>query len=218
METETPTKENMPSEETIQTATKLLESISKLKNTSKIEYNYAKPLRISYRDGSYADIERNGVLLRTVPFVWLTDTESRQSWAFFWADQFYGTLRKQSWLPWRRVKRQTVIIPFNKGEHWTKPLIGGGFKARFDENAQAQIPYEANFTKEQLDEFIKEGQHISQNLLLYRQLQTYLRPKTNWNFVALLVVAVIVIVGIWFFLTHPHFLASLGNMIGIKHG
>ena len=204
-----------PSPETINAANAGLTEIKKLKQSDKISYNYAKSIKLNYKDGSYADIERNGVVLRTVPFVWKTDVESNQSWAFFWADQFYGTLRKQSTLPWRRVKRRTVIIPFNKGEHWTEPLIGGGFKARFDENAQAQIPVKADFDEAQLNEFIKEGQHISQNLLLYRQLQSYLKPKANWTFIAILVIAIVIIaVGAWLFLTHPHFLSSLGGMVG----
>ena len=204
-----------PSPATINIAEEGLKEIKKLKQVGEIRYNYNKPLKLNFRDGSYADIERNGVVLRTVPFVWQTDVESNQSWAFFWADQFYGTLRKQSTLPWRRVKRRTVIIPFNKGEHWTEPLIGGGFKARFDENAQAQIPVKADFDKAQLGEFIKEGQHISQNLLLYRQLQSYLKPKANWTFIAVLFVAIVLIaIGAWLFLTHPHFLSSLGGMFG----
>ena len=181
-----------------------------------ISYNKAKPRKLLYYEGSYADVERNGVILRTIPFVWQTDIESNQSWAFCWADQFYGTLRKQPLWPWRRVKRATVILPFNKGGEWTDPLLGGGFKAKFDENAQTQVPVRANYTKEQLDAFIEEGHHVSQNLLLYRQLQQYLKPKANWNFIVIIVVLILVVVGIWFFATHQQILSQIGGSLGLK--
>lgn len=68
------------------------------------------------------------------------------------------------------MKRATVILPFNKGGEWTDPLLGGGFKAKFDENAQTQVPVRANYTKEQFDSPNTSIAHFNRDItLIYNQ-------------------------------------------------
>ena len=180
-------------------------------DNGKVEYNSKKPLKIEYTANSYADIVRDGVVLRTVPFLWQVDSETNQGWALFWADEFYGQLRKQSIWPWRRVKRQTIITGFRKGAEWTDNTIGAGFKAKFEENAATQVPVRANYTKAELIEFVNESQFTSQIFLLKMHLEKYLKPKTNWGFVILIAAIIgIAVIAIYLYM-------NPGIILGIEH-
>lgn len=188
------------------------------RDASHIEYNFASPQKLSYAHGSYSDIVRDGIVLRTVPFLWQVDTETNQGWAFFWADQFYGQLRRQPIWPWRRVKRQTVITGFRKGGVWTDNTIGAGFKAKFEENAATQVPVKANYSKAELQEFIEESQFTSQIFLLKMHLEKYIKPKMNWGFIAIIIIIVLVAAAAVYLYLNPNILGGMAHMLGLNAG
>jgi hypothetical protein len=177
------------------------------KTAKKLEYNGAIQ-KMEYQGGSYADLYRGNTRIRTIPFVWQQDTETRNSWAVFSFNDFYN--QKPSIWPWRRLKYQIVIIPVDKGMDACDLITGGHTMAKFDIDSLSQMNIHINYNKELLEKLAKQQRLVSANLQLYRDLNKYTNPKTNWYFIiGILIVAAFAILGYWYITSHPQFLQGI---------
>ena len=187
-----------------------------LKGTVKLDtvkygnVNTAK--QIIFTKGNMADIFRGNTLMRTAPFIMKTDIESKHSWAEFESHAFYGKNPPPWYLPWERAKIKLVLVGINKNSEYCDKLNGEGYKIKVDENAIAQLPMYARYTKEQLDDLMEDGRHNSQVHILWRKITNLEKDKNNWMFIGIIIVIILVIVGIaGFLILFPNAFAGIGT-------
>ena len=162
---------------------------------------------IEMNRGSWAIIYKGATPLRTVPFVWQQDAETRQPWAVFDRKVFYG----QS-IPKIRFKIQLLLIPIDKSPNMCNYLING-YYMKFDEATEMQIPLEKADTPEAQKKRVEEKTFVSQNLMLARMLQNLQKPKTNWTLIIVIAIVIILVVGgIIYYMSNPNMFAGLTHL------
>lgn len=199
--------------------TKQLDAVEKAMNPKTANtVDYSNPIlqKLEFVGGNYAHIYKEDTELRVVPFVWQQDVETRNTWSVFSRDAFYGT--KPSSVPWRRLKTQMLIIPFDKSGDSCN-MTPRGYAAKFDEASISQLSMNYRETQDSRRDRVDDLRFLSANLQLYRVLTKYNNPK--WNI--FLIVAIIAIIGIIGFVAfylskHPNALSGIlhfGAMIWV---
>lgn len=156
--------------------------------SSSITSNDKAGKHYEYREGNYALIFRGDTFMRSAPFIAKTDLESRQSWAQFDSYKFFGKGRPM-W-PWEWPTTKIVFMGLNKTEDYSAKINGGGYLIRVDETAMTQVPLYVRLTKEALQTLILTNKMTAQDLLVWRMLNKYEKPRTNWIFYIIIVAAV----------------------------
>jgi flagellin-like hook-associated protein FlgL len=193
--------------------TNLKISAKQIPRTSQLDLANPNRARMEMAGGNYGFIYKNDMLLRVVPFIWQQDIETRNTWAIFKAHEFYGL--KQSTYPWRRLKTQVLVIPFDKSSD-SCDLTPRGYGAKFDEASISQLSMHWKETAATRRERVDDLRFLSQNLQLYRDLQKYTQAKWNMFLIIMAIVIIIIAVaGIYIWKTNPHFLNNLFGSFGI---
>lgn len=170
---------------------------------------------IEFNSGvSYAIIKEGEIDTRIVPFMWQQNLETRNTWAVFRFSQFYN--RPESILPWRKIKYPILLIPMNKmsGKSGFTDPIPRGILAKFQAETLQQLQISRIYTDAEKAQMEQAGQMISANLQLYRDLTDLEKPHYNIRFIIfILLIVAAIIIGYWFFTTHPQILSGLGNAV-----
>ena len=187
---------------------KTLSAAQTLGRNSKIEYGESTPSIIEYKAGSWMDVYKEDLLVRTIPFIWQQDKETKQNWAICLEQQFYG--RKMGFM---QLSYPLLIVGFDKSRKYSD-YYGRGFKIAVDEVSQLQVPLHEMDSDEKLKTRLEDNAFNSQNMALYRELIIHAKKKWNWTLIIILIlVAIIIGVAVYYLHAHPQFLTNLAKSI-----
>ena len=176
-----------------------------------IEYADTPPTKVEFKRGSWADVYKEDLLVRMIPFIWQQDKETKQNWAIMLEQDFYGKPRS-FW----QFSYPLLIIGFDKSRNYVD-YYGKGFKIAVDEVSQLQIPLHEMDDDIKLQARLEDNSFKSQEMALYRELIIHAKKKWNWTLIIILVlVAVILGVVVWYFHSNPNALTGLTNILQPK--
>ena len=78
-----------------------------------IEYADTPPTKVEFKRGSWADVYKEDLLVRMIPFIWQQDKETKQNWAIMLEQDFYGKPRS-FW----QFSYPLLIIGFDKSRNY----------------------------------------------------------------------------------------------------